>query len=318
LKYKKIIVLGASGFIGRNVCLHLKKKFPNSKIIGVYNKNKIKVNGVKFIKCDLTKSDNKIIKIFNNADVVIQAAATTSGAKDIISKPYIHVNDNAIMNSRITRCAFHSNVKHLLVFSCTVMYHSSNKAIKESQFTDGKKIYHSYFGAAWMKVFVEKMCEFYSRFKMNKYTLIRHSNIYGPYDKYDLDKSHVFGATINKVMNAKKNGELIIWGKGKESRDLLYIDDLLNFIFLAIKKQKGMFEIYNVGYGRPISINNLVKKIVKISKKKIKIKNDLSKKSLSTKIFLDCKKAYQDFGWKPKINLDIGIKKTLKWYKNNA
>jgi GDP-L-fucose synthase len=318
LKYKKIIVLGASGFIGRNVCLHLKKKFPNSKIIGVYNKNKIKVNGVKFIKCDLTKSDNKIIKIFNNADVVIQAAATTSGAKDIISKPYIHVNDNAIMNSRITRCAFHSNVKHLLVFSCTVMYHSSNKAIKESQFTDGKKIYHSYFGAAWMKVFVEKMCEFYSRFKMNKYTLIRHSNIYGPYDKYDLDKSHVFGATINKVMNAKKNGELIIWGKGKESRDLLYIDDLLNFIFLAIKKQKGMFEIYNVGYGRPISINNLVKKIVKISKKKIKIKNDLSKKSLSTKIFLDCKKAYQDFVWKPKINLDIGIKKTLKWYKNNA
>ena len=318
MKYKKIIVLGASGFIGRNVCLHLKKKFPNSKIIGVYNKNKIKVNGVKFIKCDLTKSDNKIIKIFNNADVVIQAAATTSGAKDIINKPYIHVNDNAIMNSRITRCAFHSNVKHLLVFSCTVMYHSSNKAIKESQFTDGKKIYHSYFGAAWMKVFVEKMCEFYSRFGINKYTLIRHSNIYGPYDKFDLDKSHVFGATINKVMNAKKNSKLIIWGTGKESRDLLYIDDLVNFIFLAIKKQKSMFEIYNVGYGRPISINNLVKKIVKISKKKINSKNDLSKKSLSTKIFLDCKKAYLDFGWKPKINLDIGIKKTLKWYKNNA
>lgn len=318
LKYKKIVVLGASGFIGKNVCLHLRKKFPRSEIIGVYNKNKTKIKGIKLIKCDLTKSDKKIKKIFNKADVVIQSAATTSGAKDIIKRPYIHVNDNAIMNSKITRNAFHANVKHLIVFSCTVMYHSSNKAIKEGQFTDGKKIYAPYFGAAWMKVFVEKMCEFYSRFKKNKYTLIRHSNIYGPHDKFDLEKSHVFGGTINKVMNCKKNGDLLIWGKGTESRDLLHIDDLVNFVFLSIKKQKSYFEIYNVGYGKPITINNLVKKIVKISKKKINIKNDLSKKSLSIKIFLNCQKAYLDFGWKPKINLDIGIKKTLNWYKNNA
>ena len=74
------------------------------------------------------------------------------------------------------------------------------------------------------------MCEFYSRLGRNKYTLIRHSNIYGPNDKFDLKKSHVFGASLNKVVNCKNNF-VNIWGDGKESRDLLYISDLINFFF---------------------------------------------------------------------------------------
>ena len=60
-------------------------------------------------------------------DIVINAAATTSGAKDIVSKPYIHVNDNAIINSMLTRAAFESKIKHVIIFSCTVMYKSSKK-----------------------------------------------------------------------------------------------------------------------------------------------------------------------------------------------
>ena len=50
-----------------------------------------------------------------------------------------------------------------------------------------------YFGGAWMKIYMEKTSEFFSRFGVNKYTIIRHSNVYGPYDKYDLNKSHFFG-----------------------------------------------------------------------------------------------------------------------------
>ena len=92
-----------------------------------------------------------------------------------------------------------------------------------------------------MKVFVEKMSEFYSRISKTKYTLIRHSNVYGPHDKYDLEKSHVFGATITKVMKAKK--EIIIWGTGNESRDLIHIDDLINFVVCVIKTKKKFWFI---------------------------------------------------------------------------
>ena len=103
------------------------------------------------------------------------------------------------------------------------------------------------------------MCDFFSRLGNTKYTAIRHSNIYGPYDKYDLERSHVFGATITKVMTAKK--EVVVWGKGTEERDLLHIDDLVNFVKLVIQKQKKKFQLFNCGVGYSISINNLVKKI---------------------------------------------------------
>tara|TARA_B100000989_G_scaffold299059_1_gene292683 strand:- start:14068 stop:15054 length:987 start_codon:yes stop_codon:yes gene_type:complete len=315
LKFNKIIIFGASGFIGKNIALSFKKKFKNTKIIGTYFKNKTQIKGIHFVKCDLTnkKSVDKIIK---NSDIIIQAAAVTSGAKEIITKPYIHVSQNVIMNSIVTQSAYENHVKHIILFSCTLMYRSSKKALKEKDFDANKEMYPNYFGGGWMKVFIEKLGEFYSRQNRNKYTLIRHSNIYGPYDKFDLNKSHVFGATINKVVNSRDN-KLTIWGKGSEGRDLLFIDDLVRFVELAIKNQKNNFGLYNVGYGKQIKINELVKKIIKIYGKRIKIYNDLSKKSLKNSVFLNCNKAYKELGWKKQVSLSQGIKKTLKWYLEN-
>ena len=311
---KNILILGGSGFIGKNLSIFFSKK-KDFKVTATYFKNKPKIKGVKLVYCDLTKQ-NQTEKVVKGADIIIQAAATTSGAKDIIERPYIHVNDNSIINSMVTRAAFNQKVKHVLVFSCTVMYRSSNKSQKEADLDLNKEIYPNYFGGAWMKIFVEKLCEFYSRLGVNKYTLIRHSNVYGPHDKFDLDKSHVFAASLNKVVN-NKSGLVHIWGDGNESRDLLYIEDLLKFVDLAIKKQKSRYELFNVGRGKLISINNLVEKIIRIHGVNLKIKNDLSKKSLKNNVKLNCNKAKTKLGWVSKVSIEKGIEKTLKWYLKN-
>ena len=313
MKNKKIIILGSSGFIGKNLAIHFSKK---CKVIGTYFRRKPQIKGVRLVKCDLTKKKEVIKVLKNKCDILIQAAATTSGAKDIISRPYIHVNDNAIINSMVTRAAYDFKIPHIINFSCTIMYGSKKRSQKETDFNPNKEIYQKYFGAGWMKIFVEKMCEFYAGLGVNKYTVIRHSNIYGPHDKFNLEKSHVFAATINKVVNQKKN-QVTIWGNGREGRDLLYISDLVNFVELAIKKQKNKFSLYNVGYGKIIQVNDLVKKIIKTYDNKIKIKHDYLKKSISTNVFLDCNKAKKEIGWYPKISVNEGIKKTLKWYLKN-
>jgi nucleoside-diphosphate-sugar epimerase len=147
--------------------------------------------------------------------------------------------------------------------------------------------------------------------------VIRHSNTYGPYDKYDLEKSHVFGATITKVMTAEEGSKIIVWGEGKEERDLLYISDLVDFVKIAIDKQNSKFELCNTGYGSSVSIDNLVKKIIGYSGKNLAIEYDLTKPSIKTKLCLDITKAKDLFGWSPKISLEDGIKKTLQWYKDN-
>lgn len=311
---KKIIILGATGFIGKNLTNHFAKQ-RGYKVFAVYNKKKPwKNKKVKFLKADLTNK-NSVNRILKDKDIVIQAAATTSGSKDIVSKPYIHVTDNAVTNSYILRASYENSNKFFVFLSCSIMYHSSNKPISENSLDLNKDPYPSYFGAAWMKIFIEKSCEFYSRFKKTKFLVIRHSNIYGPHDKFDLNKSHVFGATINKIMKADKTIE--VWGKGNERRDFLFVEDLINFIHLAIKKQKTFFELVNVSYGKSISIRELVEKIIKVSNKKINIIFNKNKPNIKTNISLSNKLVKRKFNWKPKTNIEIGIKKTIDWYKKN-
>ncbi len=309
-----ILICGATGFIGRNILEYFNKNTKHH-IYAVYNlKKKInyKKSKIKWIKCDL-RNEKAVSKITKNMDVVIQAAATTTGSKDVVNQPFVHVTDNAVMNAYLFRSCYQNNVKHCIFFSCTTMYKSSKKPLKETDFNPLKDIEEKYFGVANTKVYNEKMCEFYASLGKTKYTAIRHSNIYGPYDKFDLERSHVFGATITKVMTAKN--KITVWGKGLEKRDLLYIDDLVNFVALVIKKQKNNFELLNCGLGKDISINDLVKKIIKLSGKKLNIEYDLTKPNIPTYLSVNCNKALKLLGWKPKISLDTGIKKTLSWWR---
>ncbi len=310
---KKILILGCGGFIGKNLSLFFSKK-KNIELHGTYHLTKPKIKNIKLHQLNILNR-NKTNKLFKNKDIVINCAAITSGAKDIISKPYIHVTDNNIINSIVVESSFKNQIKHLIMLSCTLMYESSNLPLKENDLNLNKPIYNKYFGGAWMKIYMEKMSEFFSKISKTKFTVIRHSNIYGPHDKFDLKRSHVFGASINKVINS--NNKVTILGKGEEKRDLLYIDDLVNFIEKVISKQKNNFRIYNCGYGEYVSVNFLVKKIIQISGKKLMINHKKNFESLNTKVKLNCRLAFKELNWKPKVTLNKGIEKTINWYKEN-
>ena len=310
---KRILVLGCSGFIGKNIALYFKKK-KNVQLHGTYFSKRPKISNIKLYKLNILNR-NKTNKLFKNKDIVINCAAVTSGSKDMASKPHMHVIENNIINSTVIESSFQNEIKHLIMLSCTLMYGSSQKPLKEKDLDLNKKIYPKYFGGAWMKVYMEKMSEFFSNISKIKFTIIRHSNLYGPFDKFDLKKSHVFGATINKVLNSKKFIKVL--GKGNEKRDLLHVDDFVDFVDKVVSKQTKKFRIYNCGMGKYISINSLVKKIIKISKRKLQIKHEKSFNSLNTFVKLNFKLASKELGWKPRISLDKGIEKTIKWYKSH-
>ena len=159
------------------------------------------------------------------------------------------------------------------------------------------------------------MCEFYSRVGNTKFTAIRHSNVYGPHDKFDLDKCHVLPAFINKIVNATHRLE--IWGSGKAARDVLYIDDLVDMIDKVINFQHTPYELYNCGYGEAFPILSIAKTIMRLENKNLEIVFDKSKPDIPTTVVLNCNKALFQLGWKPTTNLEIGLKKTIDWYKDN-
>lgn len=311
---KKVLICGVTGFIGRNIAEHFVKD-NKYEVYGVYHQKKPwDCSGITFLKADL-REKSQVDQIVQGMDIIVQAAAVTTGSKDTLSQPYIHVTDNAVMNSLIFRSAYEAKVSHVVYFSCSVMYQPSEIPRKETDFNANEELLPQYYGVGWTKIYIEKMCEFYSRISNTKYTVLRQSNIYGPYDKYDYEHSHMFGATVRKVMDAKENGNIVVWGEGTESRDLLYVDDVVKFVDRAICSQKESFQLCNVGYGQAFSVNEIVKKVVSLSGKQLSIEHDLSKPSIPTQLCLDIKKANEQFGWRPQISLEEGIARTLQWYK---
>lgn len=316
---EKVLVCGATGFMGTNIVRKISLN-KNYDIYGVGMKRVSKEleNPENSISTDLTIKQNvdTLFKTYR-PDIVIQAAANTSGSKDIVERPYLHVTDNALMNANILQACYDYDVKHFIFLSCGVMYNPERSPVKETDFSLDEEIHKNYFGVGWTKVYVEKLCEFYSRLGKTKHTAIRHSNTYGPNDKYDLEKSHMFGATVTKVMQSPENGSISVWGDGSTERDLLYVDDVVDFIETVIEKQEDPYELINVSYGDSFSVKEIVEKIIAASGKNLSIEFDLSKPSINTKLVLNNELAYSKFGWRPSHSIDEGIKKTISWYKDN-
>ena len=310
---KKILVCGATGFIGRNVAETLSKR-TDFELYGTYFQSPpYKNEQIKLMYADLTNRID-VERVVEDKDAIVQMAANTSGAGKTTTVPYIHVTDNAIMNSLLLRSVFENRVKHFIFPSSCTVYPSSNNLMKE---TDKIKINPIYYGSANTKLYIERMCKFFSRQGITKHTVLRQSNIYGPHDKFDLERSHVFGATLTKVMRTKEGDSIKVWGTGEEKRDLLYVSDLVKLIESVIDKQDSLFELFNVGSSSYISVGELVERIIKSSGKKLKIEYDPSKPTIKINIALDATKAKNFFNWSPKVSLEDGIKDTIEWYKAN-
>lgn len=310
---RKILVCGASGFIGFNAFQRLSQR-NDFEVHGTYLTNqyhRIPTPDPRLHKADLTEVRD-VEQIFKNQnfDAVILTAANSSGSKDDKKQPEIHVTNNNIINSRIFRAAHDYSVGQLIFPSCCIMYQDSNTPLKETDVDLNAGLREVHFGGGWMKLYHEKQAEFFSRRGRTKYTVLRQSNLYGPHDRFDYERSHVTAATISKVLTAKDK----IQSSGKnQERDLLYIDDLLDLYELILDRQDYIFDLFNVGYGQTVTIGELVEKTVVASGKKLEIEFRQSHDSIGAKISVDISKVKAKFGWKPKINLDEGLAKTLAW-----
>ena len=308
---KRVVVCGATGFIGRN-CAEKFASDPDCDVIGIHHQRPpFDHDAVSWIEADLTRTDDTM-RAIEGADIVIQAAATTSGAADIVARPHTHITDTAIIHNQVFRAAHELSVGHLVIFSCSVMYPSRDEPHDEESFDANSEIYPLYFGGAWNKIYFEKLGEFFASISDMKVSTIRHTNVYGPHDKYDLAKSHVFGATVTKVMTAKD--KVVVWGSGEERRDLIHVDDLVDLIQAVIEKQDIPYDLICAGAGYAIPVRDLVAKIIKGSGKDLAIEHDLSKPTIPTSVTLSSARAKDRYGWSPQIDLASGIERTLAWW----
>ena len=91
---------------------------------------------------------------------------------------------------------------------------------------------------------------------------------------------HMLGATVTKAMTAPEGGALTVWGAGEEARDLLYVDDLVRCVSIAVERQKAPFALYNVGAGRAVKVRHVVERAIAAAGRRLAIKHDLSQPTI--------------------------------------
>jgi len=306
---KKVIFLsGGNGMVGRNIIDHNEKKnyeilSPNSTILNLLN---------------YKDTENFISN--NKPDIIIHSAGLVGGIQANIDNPVKFFIENIQMGINILTASKALKVKNFINLSSSCVYpRNSDKPLSEDQILKGE-LEPTNEGYALAKISLTKLCEYINREnKYFSYKTIIPCNLYGKYDNFDNNNSHMIPGVINKIHKAKKNNleSVDIWGDGSVRREFMYASDFADFIYFAINRFNMMPQNINVGIGKDYTINDYYKIIADTIGYKGKFKKDLSK-PIGMKRKLINNKKLKEFGWSPKTSLEHGIKQTYEYYLNKV
>lgn len=309
---KRILILGGSGFIGRNLIDKLSKYNVELTVINKNSNVVFNQKNLRFEKFDLT--DKKVINlIFRNQDLVFLCAANTSGAQVINKYPLTHLFPNIAINNIVAEALSKWPIEHLVFISSSVVYPDSNKSMRESDID--WTFFEKYEVAGMMKLFSERIFQFTQKYGLlSKLTILRPSNLFGPHDKFDSFRSKVIPALIKQYVD--KSNTIKILGDGKEYRDFLYIEDFIDAMLLAVENTQTV-EIFNVASGFTTQINVVSSIIQKLTgHKPSDYLFDTNFKTMIPERNIDILKL-QSLGWAPSFNFEQGLLKTILWYEEN-
>jgi GDP-L-fucose synthase len=314
----KIFIAGHKGMVGSALVRLLKRK---------------KVKIITKEKKELNLLDQKKVQIFfknNKIDQVYLAAARVGGINANNIYPAEFIYENLMIQNNVIHSAFLSGVKKLLFLGSSCIYPKNAKQpMKEEELLTGK-LEPTNEPYALAKIAGIKMCESYNRQYGNShgidYRCIMPTNLYGPGDNYDPNNSHVIPGLIYRFHQAKikKLPNVKVWGTGKPRREFLYVDDMARacifYMNLNTKKYKKCtspsYGHINLGFGKDITIKELVKIIKEIVQFKGDVNYDANKPDGTLRKFLDINRM-TNIGFKPNIRLREGLIKTYRHYIKN-
>jgi GDP-L-fucose synthase len=306
-KEDKIYVAGHRGMVGSAILRRLQKEGFENFVLKTS------------AELDL-RNQQKVEDFFDKEkpEYVFLAAAKVGGimANNIYRAEFLY--DNLQIQSNCIHAAWENKVKKLMFLGSSCIYPKlAPQPLKEEYLLTGE-LEPTNEPYAIAKITGIKMCDaFRSQFGCH-FISVMPTNLYGTNDNYDLNNSHVLPALIRKFHEAKiKNDPFVtIWGSGKPRREFLHADDLADACYFLMQRYDEPGFI-NIGYGEDIEIKDLALLIKKIIGYSGTIEHDLTKPDGTPRKLMDSGKL-EKMGWKPRIDLESGIKKAYQDFLNSC
>lgn len=313
-KNKKLYIAGHTGMVGSAIM----RKFQAEGFTNFINKT------VDELDLRNQKDVNEFF-VSEEPDYVIVAAAKVGGilANNTYRAEFLY--DNLMIEANLIHASYKSNVSKLLFLGSSCIYPKlAPQPLKEEYLLSGYLEYTNE-PYALAKIVGIKLCEsYYKQYGSNFYSVMP-TNLYGPFDNYDLKTSHVLPALIRKFHEASKtkSQNVVVWGTGTPRREFLYVEDLADAIFFLMNKidakdlyEKGITQI-NIGSGEDVTIKEVAELIKKIVGFHGEIVFDSSKPDGTPRKLMDVS-LLNELGWKYSTSLEEGIRKASKWYIENV
>ncbi|PZX47702.1 GDP-L-fucose synthase [Algoriphagus chordae] len=305
----KIYVAGHRGMVGSAIWRALASKgFRN--LIGKTSQ-----------ELDLRKKED-VAKFFKEErpNVVIDAAARVGGILANNDYPYQFLMENMQIQNNLIDYSLKTDVQKFIFLGSSCIYPKlALQPLKEEYLLTGAlEPTNEWYAIA--KIAGVKACEAIRKQYGKDYISLMPTNLYGPNDNFDLRTSHVLPAMIRKFHKAKLAGAtssepVELWGSGSPLREFLYVDDLADAVVFALENQFSD-NLYNVGTGNDLTIKELAIMIQRIVGHTGEIKWNSIKPDGTPRKLMDVSKM-ENAGWKAKIGLEEGIRKTYDWFLAN-
>jgi len=304
----KILITGSHGMVGSNIVEHV--AVSKHEILSPTSKelNLLDPSGI-----------DKYMSIYH-PDMVIHTAGIVGGIQANMAGPVKFLVDNMQMGLNILMASKTHEVKRFMNLSSSCMYpRDAQNPLSEDLILKGE-LEPTNEGYAIAKVASTRLCEYINREDESfLYKTVIPCNLYGKYDKFDPEHSHMIPAVIRKINDAKKNNlkSVDIWGDGLARREFMYTADFADFVYYAIDNFEKMPQNINVGLGHDYTINEYYQKIADTIGYQGEFTHDLSRPTgMQQKLIDDTR--LKEFDWQHQTALEQGIQKTYEYFLNEV